>query len=176
MDFTPTLIILYRINFREKGVAMSKKEDIESRVGTYLTELLASYGFELVDTEYVREAGTWYLRAYIDKDGGITMDDCEMVSRAFGDWLDREDFIDDSYIMEVSSPGLGRPMKKDKDFARHIGDKVEFKLYKAKNDRKEYTGILKGFDADTVTIESEDGQDEVWDRADLALIREAIDF
>ncbi len=155
---------------------MSKKEEIESRAENYLTGLLGSCGFELVDVEYVREGGSWYLRAYIDKDGGITVDDCERVSREFSDWLDREDFIDDSYIMEVSSPGLGRPLKKDKDFARNIGEEVEFKLYRAKDGRKEYRGILRAFDADTVTIESEDGDEEVWNRADLALIRQALDF
>ncbi len=155
---------------------MSKKEDIESRAEKYLTQLVESLGFELVDVEYVREGGSNYLRAYIDKKGGITIDDCEKVSRDFGDWLDREDFIDDPYIMEVSSPGLGRPLKKDKDFARHIGDEVEFKLYRAKDGKKEFSGILKDFDADTVTIENEDGGEDKYKRSDLALIRQAIDF
>ena len=88
---------------------MSKKEDYEKRVEAYLLPVMEENGFELVDVEYVKEAGTWYLRAYIDKPGGFTVDDCEMVSRRLGDWLDQEDFIDESYILEVSSPGLGRP-------------------------------------------------------------------
>ena len=81
--------------------------------------------FELVDVEYVKEAGTWYLRGYIDKPGGITVNDCETVSRAFSDKLDENDFIEDSYIMEISSPGLDRPLKKEKDFKRNMGKLVE---------------------------------------------------
>ena len=91
---------------------MTKKESYESRVEAYLLPLMEENNFELVDVEYVKEAGTWYLRAYIDKEGGIAVDDCEVISRKLSDWLDKEDFIDDSYILEVSSPGLGRPLKK----------------------------------------------------------------
>ena len=87
--------------------------------------------FELVDVEYVKEAGTWYLRAYIDKEGGIAVDDCEVISRKLSDWLDKEDFIDDCYILEVSSPGLGRPLKKEKDYVRSMGREVEVRLHKA---------------------------------------------
>ena len=112
---------------------------------------------ELVDVEYVREAGIWYLRAYIDKEGGITVDDCEVVSRELGDWLDQKDFIEDSYILEVSSPGLGRPLKKEKDFARSLGKDVEVRLYRPINKQKEFTGTLKAYDADTVTLSMEDG-------------------
>ena len=90
---------------------MSKRDEYEKRVEAYLMPVMEKNQFELVDVEYVKEAGTWYLRAYIDKEGGFTVDDCELVSRQLGEWLDREDFIDDSYILEVSSPGLGRPLK-----------------------------------------------------------------
>lgn len=93
---------------------MSKREDYEARVEAFLLPVMEENHFELVDVEYVKEAGTWYLRAYIDKEGGFTVDDCEMVSRRLGDWLDKEDFIDESYILEVSSPGLGRPLKKER--------------------------------------------------------------
>jgi len=136
----------------------------------------AQHQFELVDVEYVKEAGNWYLRAYIDKEGGITVDDCEMISRTLSDWLDQEDFIEDSYIMEVSSPGLGRPLKKDKDFARSLGEEVELRLYKPRNKQKEFTGFLKAYDEKTVTIEMEDGNEEVFDRPEIALIRLAFDF
>ena len=91
---------------------MSRKDDYEQRAEKLLTPMVESRGFELVDVEYVKEGGNWYLRAYIDKEGGITVDDCEAVSREFSDCLDREDFIEDSYILEVSSPGLGRPLKR----------------------------------------------------------------
>ncbi len=155
---------------------MARREEYESRAERFLLPLLEEHQFELVDVEYVKEAGNWYLRAYIDKEGGITVDDCEMISRRFSDWLDQEDFIDDSYIMEVSSPGLGRPLKKDKDFQRSLGDEVELRLYKPRNKQKEFTGILKRYDKETVTIELDDGTEEVFTRAELALIRLAFDF
>ncbi len=155
---------------------MSKKEEIESRAEAFLLPLLEKYHFELVDVEYVREAGNWYLRAYIDKEGGITVDDCEMVSRSFSDWLDEKDFIDDAYIMEVSSPGLGRPLKKDKDFQRSLGKEVEIRLYRPRDKQKEFAGILKAFDADSVTIENEEGEETTINRAEIALIRLAFDF
>ena len=132
--------------------------------------------FELVDVEYVKEAGNWYLRAYIDKEGGITVDDCESVSRTLSDWLDEEDFIEDSYTLEVSSPGLGRPLKKEKDLKRSLGEEVEVRLYKPRDGQKEYTGILKAYDKDTVTIETEDSREEVFTRSEIALIRLAFDF
>lgn len=155
---------------------MSKKEEIESRAEAFLLPLLEKYHFELVDVEYVREAGNWYLRAYIDKEGGITVDDCEMVSRSFSDWLDEKDFIDDAYIMEVSSPGLGRPLRKDKDFQRSLGKEIEIRLYRPRDKQKEFAGILKVFDADSVTIENEEGEETTINRAEIALIRLAFDF
>lgn len=109
---------------------MTKREEYEQRAEQLLMPVIQANDFELVDVEYVKEAGTRYLRAYIDKEGGITIDDCELVSRAFGERLDAEDFIEESYVLEVSSPGLGRPLKKEKDFARSIGKDVEVKLFK----------------------------------------------
>lgn len=155
---------------------MSKKEDYEKRVEAYLLPVMEENGFELVDVEYVKEAGNWYLRAYIDKEGGITVDDCESVSRTLSDWLDEEDFIEDSYTLEVSSPGLGRPLKKEKDLKRSLGEEVEVRLYKPRDGQKEYTGILKAYDKDTVTIETEDSREEVFTRSEIALIRLAFDF
>lgn len=155
---------------------MTRRETYESKTEAFLLPLLEKHQFELVDVEYIKEAGNWYLRTYIDKEGGITVDDCEVISRKLSEWLDKEDFIEDSYIMEVSSPGLGRPLKKDKDFERSMGVEVEVKLYKARNKQKEYTGILKAYDKDTVTIELEDGADEIFTRAEIALIRLAFDF
>ena len=155
---------------------MAKGEQYEARVEAWLLPVLAEHQFELVDVEYVREVGIWYLRAYIDKEGGITVVDCEVISRLLGDWLDKEDFIADSYILEVSSPGLGRPLKKEKDFARSIGKDVEVRLYKPLNKQKEYTGALKSYDADTVTITLEDESDLTIEKAGIALIRLAFDF
>ena len=155
---------------------MTKRETYEARTEAFHLPLLEQHQFELVDVEYVKEAGSWYLRAYIDKEGGITVDDCETISRILSDWLDKEDFIEDSYILEVSSPGLGRPLKKDKDFERSLGAEVELRLYKAREKQKEFTGILKAYDKDTVTVELEDGSEMLFARAELALIRLAFDF
>ena len=155
---------------------MARREEYESRTERFLLPLLAEHNFELVDVEYVKEGGNWYLRTYIDKEGGITVDDCEVISRTLSDWLDKEDFIADSYTLEVSSPGLGRPLKKDKDFERSMGEDVELRLYKPRDKQKEFAGILKGYDRETVTIETEDGREEVFARQEIALIRLAFDF
>lgn len=155
---------------------MARREDYEAKAEALIKPIIEANNFELVDVEYVKEGGNYYLRAYVDKEGGITVDDCEVVSRAFSDLLDKHDFIEDSYIMEVSSPGLGRPLKKDKDFARSIGEEVELRLYKAVNKKKEDVGLLTAYDKDTVTIEHEDGESVTYNRADLALIRLTIDF
>lgn len=154
---------------------MTRREEYEAKTEQFLLPILEEHQFELVDVEYVKEVGNWYLRAYIDKPGGITVDDCEVISRLLSDWLDKEDFIEDSYIMEVSSPGLGRPLKKDKDFERSLGEEVEIRLYKPRNRQKEFTGTLKAYDKNTVTLEV-DGSDEVFERGEIALIRLAFDF
>ena len=155
---------------------MSKKEIYEQTTEELLMPIIEKHQFELVDVEFVKEAGTWYLRAYIDKPGGITVDDCEIVSRTFSDILDEKDYIDESYIFEVSSPGLGRPLKKDKDFARSIGEEVEIRTYRAINKEKEFIGFLKEYDKDTVTIEYEDETTQVFERSEIALIRLALHF
>ena len=155
---------------------MSKREIYEQKTEEILNPIMEELEFELVDVEYVKEGGTWYLRAYIDKPGGITIDDCELISRALSDQLDKDDFIEEAYILEVSSPGLGRPLKKEKDFARSLGEEVEVRTYRAIDRQKEFIGILKDYDKDTVTIEYEDGETMTFDKADIALIRLAFDF
>ena len=155
---------------------MTKREEYEQKTEKLLIPFMEANGFELVDVEYVKEAGNWYLRAYIDKPGGITVDDCEVVNRELGDLLDRDDFIDDSYILEVSSPGLGRPLKKERDFIRSKGEEVEIRTYRMVDRQKEFRGVLKAWDKDTVTIETEDGQEQIFDRDNIALIRLAFDF
>ena len=155
---------------------MSRREQYEQQTEELLEPIVTGHGFELVDVEYVKEAGTWYLRAYIDKPGGITVDDCEVVSRQFSDILDEKDYIEDAYIFEVSSPGLGRPLKKEKDFKRSMGEEVEIRTYRAIDRQKEFTGILKAYDNDTVTIAYEDDTEQVCNKSDIALIRLALDF
>ncbi|EOS41364.1 ribosome maturation factor RimP [Lachnospiraceae bacterium] len=155
---------------------MSRREDYESRTEELLEPIVAEAGFELVDVEYVKEAGTWYLRAYIDKPGGITVDDCEVISRKFSDILDEKDYIEDSYIFEVSSPGLGRPLKKEKDFQRSLGEDVEIRTYRPIDGQKEFGGVLKAFDKNTVTIAYEEDEQQIFNRSEIALIRLALDF
>lgn len=122
---------------------MTKRETYEQKTEQLLLPIMEEHQFELVDVEFVKEAGNWFLRAYIDKPGGIGVDDCETVSRRLSDLLDEQDFIEESYILEVSSPGLGRPLKKDKDLERSIGESVDVRLFRAIDRQKEFTGILK---------------------------------
>lgn len=155
---------------------MSKRETYETRTEELITPILDRMNFELVDVEYVKEGGTWYLRAYIDKEGGITVNDCEAVAREINEILDREDFVEDSYVFEVSSPGLGRPLKKEKDYIRSMGKEVEIRTYRAINREKEFYGILSAYDENTVTITTEDGTEMTFEKSDIALIRLAFDF
>ena len=165
---------------------MTKREEYETRTEKLLEPVMEENNFELVDVEYVKEAGNWYLRAYIDKEGGITINDCELVNRTLSDIMDKEDFIPDAYILEVSSPGLGRKLKKDKDFRRSIGNDVDIKFFKARklpagrNGKevhvKELTGTLKSFTKDTITVETEFIENYEIPRAEIATVRMAIDF
>ena len=119
---------------------MSKKESYEQRTEELITPILERNQFELVDVEYVKEGAEWYLRAYIDKEGGITVNDCEVVAREMNEILDQEDYVEGSYIFEVSSPGLGRPLKKEKDYVRAMGKELEIRTYRAINREKEFYG------------------------------------
>lgn len=155
---------------------MKKREDIERRTEELITPILDRLGFSLYDTEYVKEGADYYLRAYIEKDGGITVNDCEAVSREMNDILDREDYVDGSYIFEVSSPGLGRKLFKDKHLEKSIGEEVELKLFKAVDGEKEFRGTLTTFDEKTVTIRTEEDRTESFERQGIAMIRLSLDF
>ena len=155
---------------------MTKREMYEKNTEEILLPMMEELGFELVDVDYVKEGSTWYLRAYIDKPGGINIDDCETVSRRLSDILDEKDYIDEAYILEVSSPGLGRPLKKEKDYKRSLGEEVEIRTYRMIDRQKEFTGILKEYDEKTVTIEPDGGTLLTFDKSDIALIRLAFDF
>lgn len=154
---------------------MTRRETYEAKTEELLQPLVDAHGFELVDVEYVKEAGNWYLRAYIDKPGGIAVDDCEVISRALSDKLDEEDYIEDSYILEVSSPGLGRPLKRTKISQRSIGKEIEVRTFRAIDKQKEFTGILKEFNKDSFTIVIEDNE-MTFQRSETALVRLAFDF
>ena len=155
---------------------MSKASIYESRTEALIMPIIEEMNFELVDVEYVKEGGTWYLRAYIDKEDGITVNDCEAVARQMNEILDAEDFIPDSYVFEVSSPGLGRPLKKEKDYIRNLDKEVEIRTYRAINKCKEFYGILKEYDADSVTIQTEEQEVLKFQKNEIALIRQAVHF
>ena len=151
------------------------KQSIEKAVESYLEPIMEEHNFELVDVEYVKEGTNWYLRVFIDKKGGITIDDCELVSKSLEKTLDKEDPIKNSYILEVSSPGLDRPLKKDSDFERYKGRIVDIKLYKAFNKRRNILRVDKLKD-NIVYIIDEDGNELSFNRNDIAIIRLAILF
>ncbi|HIS63660.1 MAG TPA: ribosome maturation factor RimP [Candidatus Scybalomonas excrementigallinarum] len=155
---------------------MAKRTDIELRTEQLVQPIIDENHFELVDVEYVKEGANWYLRVYADKEGGINIDDCVLISRALEAKLDEDDFIQEAYILEVSSPGLGRPLKKDKDFERSIGRDVEIKLYRPIEKQKEWEGTLVSYNNDSITITLEDGANMEITRSDIALIRLALDF
>ncbi|MCM1495443.1 MAG: ribosome maturation factor RimP [Bacteroides sp.] len=152
-----------------------KRAEVEQRCEALVQPILDAQGFELWDVEYGKEGSNYYLRVYADKEGGITIDDCVTISRALEEKLDEEDFISEAYILEVSSPGLGRPLKRERDFARSIGAAVDVKLYQAVNQQKEFTGILKAYDEKKVILDLEDTEMEI-QRNEIALIRLAFDF
>lgn len=154
---------------------MSKREDYEARTEALLAPIAEANGVRIYDVEYVKEGSDYYLRAYIDKDEGVNIADCESVSRALSDVLDREDFIPDAYILEVSSPGLGRTLKKDRHLEASLGQEVEIKLYKPIDKCKEFDGILEKYDAESITIRQEDAEQRFL-RSEIALIRLALDF
>lgn len=155
------------------------KRQIEAVCEELVLPIIEEHGFELVDVEYVKEGSNYYLRVYADKEGGITIDDCVEVSRALNPKLDAYDKeFKEPYILEVSSPGLLRPLKKDKDFARNIGKMVEIKLFKPLDEskNKEFEAELKGYDDKTITVLSEDDKELVIERSNLALIRLAFEW
>ena len=125
---------------------------------------------ELFDVDYVKEGQDWYLRVYIDKEGGVTIDDCQAVSRAFNEILDKENYISDQYIFEVSSPGLTRPLKKEKDYEKSLGRLIDIRLYKPVEGKKEYTGVLKEYNKDVIMIEADDAMITI-ERSNLSMIR-----
>ena len=144
---------------------------VEEAVEKIAEEILANTDYELVDVEYVKERD-WFLRVYIDKEGGIGLDDCQEVSGLLDEKLEELNIINDRYILEVSSPGLDRALKKEKDFKREMGKLVDITLYKAIDGEKMITGKLTGYTKDIITI------DETREIAliDIALVRLHIDF
>lgn len=137
--------------------------------------IVTENGCELWDTEYVKEAGEWYLRIYLDKEGGVSINDCEAVSRAVSPLLDEADPIEGGYTFEVSSAGAERPLKRPSDFARFMGESVILRLYKARDGRKEFAGKLSGYENGNVEILC--GEETLhFEKAEIALVRLRVEF
>ena len=150
-----------------------KRSEIEERTTEIVMPILDEGGYSLWDVEYVKEGPDYILRVYADKEGGIGIDDCVAISRKLSDKLDEEDMIKEAYILEVSSPGLTRPLKKDRDFERSIGRKIEVKLYSADRGAKELEGDLKTFDQEYVVIDV-DGEERRLERNNISSVRLAF--
>lgn len=149
---------------------MSKKA-IEKTAQELALPIVERNGFELVDVEFVKEGANWYLRIYIHKHGGVTADDCQVVSEELSSGLDRVDPIKQAYILEVSSPGLERPLKKEQDFERFKGETVEVKLFKAIDGNKVFTGELLGIVDSRIRIKTDDDAIMDFDRDKVAIVR-----
>ncbi len=152
------------------------KKSIEAAIEELVSPIVDTKGFEIVDIEYVKEAGEYYLRIFLDKEGGISLNDCESVSRELSEILDVKDPIKDNYFLEVSSPGLDRPLKKDKDFIRYQGRDVEIKLYKPINGSKQFEAELVGLNEDKNIVVIIDDNEVEFNKKDVALVRLAIKF
>ena len=154
---------------------MAKGSNTETRVLPLVLPIVEEMGLELVDLEFVKEGANWYLRIYIDKENGVDINDCEAVSKAVEAKLDAEGPIEQAYVLEVSSPGLDRPLKKEEDFARFAGEIIDVKLYQAMNGKKTLEGKLIGLE-DGVIVMEEDGKEVRISRKDAADVRLAVIF
>ena len=148
---------------------------VTDTVAALAAPIVEGAGCSLWDVEYVKEAGTWFLRVYIDKEGGVSIDDCEAVSRPLSDKLDEVDPIEGSYTFEVSSAGADRPLKKPEHFEAFMGAEVDVKFYKAVNGQKNATGILAGYDDGNVTLNM-GGEDVTYDKKEIAFVRLHVSF
>ena len=151
---------------------MEKVTDLTARLAAPIVE---EQGCSLWDVEYVKEAGTWYLRVLIDKEGGVDILDCENISRALSDLLDEADPIESSYVFEVGSAGLERQLKRPGDFAQFMGSPVLVKTYQPKDGRKEFAGTLAGYDNGAVLLDM-GGETVRFEKNETALVRLRVEF
>lgn len=148
---------------------------ITEQVESFARPIVEEMGCSLWDVEYVREGGEWFLRLYIDKDGGVDIEDCEKISRAVDPILDEKDPIPDSYHFEVCSAGLERVLKRPRDFAQFMGCPVLVKLYSPKNGTKEFPGTLAGYEDGKVTVAL--GQETyTFEKSEVAMVRLRVEF
>ncbi len=148
---------------------------IESKVEELLEPIIHNLSYELYDVQYVKEGKDYYLRITIDKEGGISIEDCETVNRAIDDILDKADYIKESYFLEVSSPGLERVLRKLAHFEKQIGNKIQVKLFKPVEHKKEWEGILKAIDENQLELETEENC-IVLERKNIALAKTVCDI
>lgn len=148
---------------------------LTDRIFELLEPTVKNLGYELYEVEFQKEYDNWVLTLFIDKDGGIDLDDCERVSNAVDPILDEADPIEQAYYLSVSSIGIDRPLKKDKDFQRNIGQKLDIRLYAPMDGKKEFTGELVSFDAESFTVKTDKGEKQIARKA-CALVRPHIDF
>lgn len=151
------------------------KKNIQQAISDLVVPITDELKYELVDVEFVKEGANWYLRVYIDKPGGITIDDCQAVSERLSDLLDKKDPIEQSYFLEVSSPGLDRPLKTERDFVKYKGEEVEVKLFQPVDGNKIFEGELVGLRDGSVVI-LQDGKELSFEREKTAIIRRVIKF
>lgn len=151
------------------------KGNIADQVSELAKPIVESLNYELVDVEFVKEASNWYLRLYIDKEGGITIDDCEAASKLVGKMLDEKDPIEQSYFLEVSSPGLDRPLKKESDFIKYKGKDVEVRLYKPLEGKKVFEGELVGLVENKIVIMT-DGSKMEFPQNEVSVVKLAVKF
>lgn len=152
------------------------KSSIAEIVTDLSQPIVEDAGCELVDVEFVKEGENWFLRVYIDKPGGVTLDDCEKVSRPLNEILDEKDPISHSFYLEVSSPGVERPLKKPRDFEKAIGCTIEVRLFKAVENTKRFEGELLSFDRDSITIKTDNNENYIFNREQIAKVKKVFKF
>ncbi len=147
---------------------------IEDKIEKLVTEPINNLGYEVYDVIYAKEGKDNYLKIFIDKDTGISLDDCEKVNNEITDLLDEANYINDSYFLEISSPGIERHIRKDKHLEKSLGEEIDIKLFTPIDKQKEIIGILKQFDKDTLTIEKEEKKELIIQRNNISLIKRAF--
>lgn len=152
------------------------RKNIEELVTEIVLPITEKHKFELVDVEYIKEGPYWYLKIYIDKPGGITIDDCQLISEEIDPILDKKNFIEQSYFLEVSSPGLERPLRKDKDFEKFKGEPVEVKLFAPIDGKKVFEGELVGLIDNKIVIKKDTAETVEFDRDKVSSVRRIIKF
>lgn len=152
------------------------KGNVVQMVTELVKPITEQLNLELIDVEFLKEGSNWYLRVYIDKEGGVTIDDCENVSRKLDDIIDEKDPITQQYYLEVSSPGLDRPLKKESDFSRNIGKEVEIKLYKSRDNKKVFEGELVGLINNKIIIKDNIGETIEFEKQEVSIVKLIVKF